>query len=47
MSVTLGHPVPDFTAQATNNTTVSLEGLKGQKVVLFFLPKRQHSGLHQ
>ena len=44
MSVTLGHPVPDFTAQATNNTTVSLEGLKGQKVVLFFYPKDNTPG---
>ena len=44
MSVTLGHPVPDFTTQATNSTTVSLAGLKGQKVVLFFYPKDNTPG---
>ncbi|OED49205.1 peroxiredoxin [Endozoicomonas sp. (ex Bugula neritina AB1)] len=44
MSVTLGHPVPDFTAQATNNTTVSLVGLKGRKVILFFYPKDNTPG---
>lgn len=44
MSVTLGQPVPDFTAQATSNTTVKLSELKGRKVVLFFYPKDNTPG---
>ncbi len=44
MSVTLGHPVPDFTAEATSNTTVSLSALKGRKIVLFFYPKDNTPG---
>ena len=44
MSVTLGHPVPDFTAEATGNTQVSLSALRGQKVVLFFYPKDNTPG---
>ena len=44
MSVTLGHPAPDFTAQATSGMTVSLEALKGKKVVLFFYPKDNTPG---
>ncbi|WP_067584794.1 peroxiredoxin [Endozoicomonas ascidiicola] len=44
MSVTLGHPVPDFTAEATSNTTVKLSELKDQKVVLFFYPKDNTPG---
>ena len=44
MSVTLGHPAPDFTAEATGNTTVSLAELKGHKVVLFFYPKDNTPG---
>ncbi|USE38730.1 peroxiredoxin [Endozoicomonas sp. SCSIO W0465] len=44
MSVTLGQPVPDFTAQATSDTTVKLSELKGCKVVLFFYPKDNTPG---
>ncbi|WP_257293592.1 peroxiredoxin [Endozoicomonas sp. YOMI1] len=44
MSVTLGQPVPDFTAQATSDTTVKLSELKGRKVVLFFYPKDNTPG---
>lgn len=44
MSVTLGQPVPDFTALATSNTTVKLSELKGRKVVLFFYPKDNTPG---
>ncbi len=44
MSVTLGQPVPDFTALATGNTTVKLSELKGHKVVLFFYPKDNTPG---
>lgn len=44
MSVTLGHPVPDFTAQATSDITASLSGLKGKKFVLYFYPKDNTPG---
>lgn len=44
MSVTLGQPVPDFTAQATSSTFVQLSELKGHKVVLFFYPKDNTPG---
>ncbi|WP_419535532.1 peroxiredoxin [Endozoicomonas sp.] len=44
MSVTLGQPVPDFTAQATSDTMVKLSELKGRKVVLFFYPKDNTPG---
>lgn len=44
MSVTLGHPVPDFTAQATGNTEVKLSDLAGQKFILFFYPKDNTPG---
>lgn len=44
MSVTLGQPVPDFTAQATSDTTVRLSELIGHKVVLFFYPKDNTPG---
>ncbi|WP_257263939.1 peroxiredoxin [Endozoicomonas sp. ONNA2] len=44
MSVTLGQPVPDFTAQATSDTTVKLSELEGRKVVLFFYPKDNTPG---
>lgn len=44
MSVTLGHPVPDFTARATSDTTVSLSALSGKKFVLYFYPKDNTPG---
>ena len=44
MSVTLGHPVPDFSAQATNSTAVKLADLAGQKFILFFYPKDNTPG---
>ncbi|MFC3284606.1 peroxiredoxin [Litchfieldella rifensis] len=44
MSVTLGQPVPDFTAQATSDTTVSLAELKGKQVVIYFYPKASTPG---
>ena len=44
MSFTLGQAVTDFTAQATNNTTVTLADLKGKKVVLYFYPKDNTPG---
>ncbi|GAA0572999.1 peroxiredoxin [Halomonas salifodinae] len=44
MSVSIGQPVPDFTAQATGDTTVSLAELKGKQVVIYFYPKASTPG---
>ncbi|KEQ16678.1 peroxiredoxin [Endozoicomonas numazuensis] len=44
MSFTLGQPVTEFTAQATNNTTVTLSELKGKKAVIYFYPKDNTPG---
>ena len=44
MSVSTGQPVPDFTAIATGDTTVTLSELKGRQVVLFFYPKASTPG---
>ncbi|MGI9277396.1 MAG: peroxiredoxin [Endozoicomonas sp.] len=44
MSVTLGQPVTDFTAQATSGITVNLSAMKGQNIVLFFYPKDNTPG---
>lgn len=44
MSVSTGQPVPDFTATATGDTTVTLSELKGRQVVLFFYPKASTPG---
>ncbi|MDH3668225.1 MAG: peroxiredoxin [Paracoccaceae bacterium] len=39
-----GEPAPDFDAPADGAKTVSLAGLKGKKVVLYFYPKDDTSG---
>jgi len=39
-----GDPAPHFTLSATAGETVSLEALKGRKVVLYFYPKDDTSG---
>ncbi|MAX31494.1 peroxiredoxin Q/BCP [Onishia taeanensis] len=44
MSLSLGNPVPDFTATATGDTTVTLSELKGQQVVIYFYPKASTPG---
>jgi len=44
MSVSPGQPVPDFTAQATNDTTVTLSELRGRQVVIYFYPKDHTPG---
>ncbi|QJQ96772.1 MULTISPECIES: peroxiredoxin [Halomonadaceae] len=44
MSVTLGQPVPDFTASATGDTSVTLAELKGRQVVIYFYPKASTPG---
>jgi len=47
LSVQVGDTVPDFTAQATNNTTVQLSNLQGQNVILYFYPKDNTPGCTQ
>ncbi|MEC9482434.1 MAG: peroxiredoxin [Halomonas sp.] len=44
MSVSLGQPVPDFTAQATSDKTVTLSALHGKQVVIYFYPKDSTPG---
>ena len=44
MAVALNEPVADFEAQATSGQTISLAGLKGQQVVIYFYPKDSTPG---
>ncbi|HBM07849.1 peroxiredoxin [Pseudomonas sp. Choline-3u-10] len=44
MSVAVDQPVLAFQAQATSNTQVSLDELKGKQVVLYFYPKDNTPG---
>jgi peroxiredoxin Q/BCP len=44
MTIALDHAVPDFQAQATSGQTLSLAGLRGQQVVLYFYPKDSTPG---
>ncbi|SHE58452.1 peroxiredoxin Q/BCP [Modicisalibacter ilicicola DSM 19980] len=44
MSINVGQPVPDFTAQATGDTTVTLSQLRGKQVVIYFYPKDSTPG---
>ncbi|MCP8349015.1 peroxiredoxin [Pseudomonas sp. FBF18] len=44
MAVALDQPVADFEAQATGAQTVSLSGLKGRQVVIYFYPKDSTPG---
>jgi thioredoxin-dependent peroxiredoxin len=44
MSLTSGSKAPAFTLPATNGANISLESLKGRKVVLYFYPKDDTSG---
>lgn len=44
MSISLGQPVADFTAQATGDTTVTLSQLRGRQVVIYFYPKDSTPG---
>jgi len=44
MTVTVGQPVPDFSMPVTGGGSVSLSGLKGRKVILYFYPKDDTSG---
>lgn len=44
MSVSLGEPVPDFSATATGDATVTLSDLRGRQVVIYFYPKASTPG---
>ncbi|WPN45934.1 MULTISPECIES: peroxiredoxin [unclassified Pseudomonas] len=44
MAVAIDQPVADFEAPATSGQTVSLSGLKGKQVVLYFYPKDSTPG---
>ena len=44
MTLAIGQPVPDFTAPATGDTTLSLGQFKGRQVVIFFYPKASTPG---
>ncbi|HBM29165.1 MAG TPA: peroxiredoxin [Halomonas sp.] len=44
MAIKLGQPVPDFSAPATGDTTVTLSALRGKQVVIYFYPKASTPG---
>ncbi|WP_104202762.1 peroxiredoxin [Billgrantia saliphila] len=44
MTLAIGQPVPDFTAPATGDTTITLSELKGRQVVVYFYPKASTPG---
>ncbi|SFT48599.1 peroxiredoxin [Halomonas saccharevitans] len=44
MSVSLGEPVPDFSATATSESTLTLSELRGRQVVIYFYPKASTPG---
>ena len=44
MSLSIGTRAPAFSLHATDGRQISLDGLKGRKVVLYFYPKDDTSG---
>ena len=44
MAIELGQPVPDFSAPATGDTTITLSELRGRQVVIYFYPKASTPG---
>jgi peroxiredoxin Q/BCP len=44
MTLTIGSPAPAFTLPATDGQEISLDNLRGRKVVLYFYPKDDTSG---
>jgi peroxiredoxin Q/BCP len=44
MTVTVGKPAPDFTLPTDGGGKISLKGLRGQNVVIYFYPKDDTSG---
>ncbi len=45
--VTLNKKIPDFTAAATNDTTVNMTSFQGSKVILYFYPRDNTPGCTQ
>jgi peroxiredoxin Q/BCP len=43
-TIAVGQPVPNFTAEATNDTAVNLTDLKGKNVIIYFYPKDNTPG---
>jgi peroxiredoxin Q/BCP len=44
MTVTVGKPAPDFTLPTDGGGKISLKGLRGKNVVIYFYPKDETSG---
>ena len=44
MTIAVDAAVPEFTAQATSDTTVTLSELKGKNIVIYFYPKDNTPG---
>lgn len=44
MTITTGAPAPSFSLPGTDGRQISLDGLKGRKLVLYFYPKDDTSG---
>jgi peroxiredoxin Q/BCP len=44
MSLKIGDPAPEFTLPADNNQMISLQSLRGKKVILYFYPKDNTPG---
>ncbi|WP_306168895.1 peroxiredoxin [Halomonas sp. MMSF_3323] len=44
MTVSIGEPVPDFSASATGDNTITLSQLRGRQVVIYFYPKASTPG---
>ena len=44
MAIERGQPVPDFSAPATGDTTITLSELRGKQVVIYFYPKASTPG---
>lgn len=43
-TLSVGDPAPDFTLETDSGGSISLSGLKGKKVVVYFYPKDDTSG---
>ena len=44
MTLSIGQPVEDFSAEATSDTTFRLSDYRGQQVVIYFYPKDSTPG---
>lgn len=47
MTVEIGQPAPDFSAEATGDRTLSLADFKGKTLILYFYPKDNTPGCTQ